>query len=636
MRQNTAVNRRHPSTGWRTGVSLIALGTAALAATSAAAFEFDFGELSGSFDTTITAGASFRVEERDLALIGIVNQVDGVNGTRFSINGDDGDLNYDKGLISSALRATHELALGYNDFGLFTRFTYFYDFENASGDKTEFKDLTDAAIERVGKDFDLLDAYVYGGFEAGDVPIDFRLGNQVLSWGESTFIQNGVNVINPIDVNQIRIPGSEVRDALIPVTIADVDVGITDNLSVEGFYQIGWEETEIDAAGTYFSDNDFASPGGSFVFLTSTGIIDDPELVIQSTTQPGAVVPRGATREASDSGQYGLAVRYFAENLNETEFGGYFLNYHSRTPIISATNGTGAGLLGLGPNNYAASARYFTEYPEDIQLAGASFNTALESGLALQGEVSYRFDQPLQVDDVEILQSALAIPIAAACEGGDAPSCGALALLNTNPLLSSLGGVSANAADANYYATKFGQEVSGFREFDVVQAQVTATQAFGPIEALGVDQWVVVGELGVTHVLDMPSMSELILEGPNTPRPATANGATVSGVPQQTDGFPDPTSWGYRVRARFDMLNAIGPINVFPKLGFSHDVGGTTPLPIGNFVEDRASVSVGVDFTYQNSWSAGLQYTNFFAIGDDEFNTIRDRDFVSLNVKYSF
>lgn len=84
------------------------------------------------------------------------------------------------------------------------------------------------------------------------------------------------------------------------------------------------------------------------------------------------------------------------------------------------------------------------------------------------------------------------------------------------------------------------------------------------------------------------------------------------------------------------MLNAVGPVNLFPVIGFSHDVGGTTPLPLGNFIEDRASVSVGLEATYLEQWSAGIQYTNFFAIGDDEHNMIRDRDLITFNIKYSF
>ena len=64
-------------------------------------------------------------------------------------------------------------------------------------------------------------------------------------------------------------------------------------------------------------------------------------------------------------------------------------------------------------NEYAKTAQYFIEYPEDIQLFGLSFNTQMEStGIALQGEVSYRKDVPLQVDDLELLFAALG-PISA-------------------------------------------------------------------------------------------------------------------------------------------------------------------------------------------------------------------------------
>ena len=628
MRHATTERRRANRTSWLAGVSMIALA-APMMATPATALEFDFGEVSGNFDTTFTYGLSFRVADRDNDLVGIAN-----GGNRFSVNGDDGNLNYDKGLISNTLRGTHELLLDYNGFGFFARGTYFYDFENADGD-TEFKDLPDDSIDRVGKDFDLLDAYVYGAFDLGTVPVDFRLGNQVLSWGESTFIQNGINVINPVDVNAIRIPGSEVRDALLPVAIADVDVSLTDNFSVEGFYQIDWEETEIDASGTYFSTNDFASPGGSIIFLdgrvpeaTAISALTDPNNLGGGFI--GLAAPRGATDEPSDSGQFGFAARYYAEELADTEFGLYYINYHSRTPIISAQVGTGTNPV--GSPNFFASTRYFTEYPEDIQLIGASFNTQLPGGASLQGEYSYRIDQPLQIDDNELLNAVqLAGSVATQINAG-VPAATAVAGANAvgNQLLADLG-----VDTAPEYAALIGSDLSGFREFDVSQTQFTLTQVFNPIEALGIDQWVLVGEVGATYVHDLPDESVLRFDGPNTPR--SGNPAALSaGVPLQTDGFADEFSWGYRVRARFDMLNAIGPVNLFPVIGFNHDVSGTTPLPLGNFIEDRASVSIGLNATYLEQWSAGIQYTNFFSIGDDEFNMLRDRDFISLNLKYSF
>ena len=619
MRHSTTEGRRTKRTGLLAGVSLIALAAPAMLATPATAFDFDIGDVSGSFDSTFTYGLSFRVEDRDNDLLGPPS------GTRASVNGDDGNLNYDTGLISNALRGTHELLLDYNGFGIFSRATYFYDFENADGD-TDRTDLPDEAVERVGKDFDLLDAYVFGGFDLGEVPIDFRVGNQVLSWGESTFIQNGINVINPIDVNAIRIPGSEVRDALLPVAIADVDVGITENLSVEAFYQLDWEETEIDAAGTYFSTNDFASPGGGRLFL-GFGAVPD-------TTLPSAagdtVIPRGPSGQPDDSGQFGVAARYFAEELGGTEFGLYYLNYHSRTPVVSAR------LASLPSTTFLENSEYFTDFPEDIQLLGASFNTQIAGGASLQGEISYRIDQPLQVDDVELLLAANGVkavtgacfpnPAAAAC----APTVAAVNNAQ-NQILGDLG-----VDTAGEFNALLGQELSGSRDFDVVQLQFTGTQVFNPIPSLGIDQWVLVGEVGMTQVLDFPSKSELLFDGPNTPLPGTASSATFASQTQQSGGFADEFSWGYRVRARFDMLNAIGPVNLFPVIGFNHDVSGTTPSPLSNFIEDRASVSIGLNATYLNQWSAGIQYTNFFAIGDDEFNMLRDRDFISFNIKYSF
>ena len=43
------------------------------------------------------------------------------------------------------------------------------------------------------------------------MPGQIRVGDQVLNWGESTFIQNGISVINPFDVSKLRVPGAELK-----------------------------------------------------------------------------------------------------------------------------------------------------------------------------------------------------------------------------------------------------------------------------------------------------------------------------------------------------------------------------------------------------------------------------------------
>ncbi|MEO8001896.1 MAG: DUF1302 family protein, partial [Arenimonas sp.] len=370
------MKKLHRSTGLRARAPLaIAVAFALLSAPAVQAFEFENGELSGSIDTTVSLGYSWRTEDQDPNLIGKANFNPAISAAnqaiigfgalgnfpgsiaqlgqpgRFSVNRDDGNLLYDQGdAISQAFKITSELDLKYKNYGAFVRASYFYDMENA--DRPE---LSAAAKEKVGKDFRLLDAFLYGSWDVGDHKLNARVGRQVISWGESTFIQGGINVINPIDVSKLRVAGAELKEAFLPVDALWASFGITDNLSVEGFYLTEFEQTEADPAGTYFSQNDFATNGGTYVML-GFGIapqpVANPELFGRTCgaggsvtnsdlyaslsaiyTAPGAVniltgacrnaVPRGPDRNTSDNGQGGFAVRYFSEALNQTDFAFY-------------------------------------------------------------------------------------------------------------------------------------------------------------------------------------------------------------------------------------------------------------------------------------------------------------------------
>ena len=92
---------------------------------------------------------------------------------------------------------------------------------------------------------------VYGSFAIGDSDLQVRLGNQVINWGESVFIQ-GVNQINPIDVPAARRAGAELKEILLPVWAAYANWGF-DFGSVEAFYQLKWNNTSVDGCGTYFT-----------------------------------------------------------------------------------------------------------------------------------------------------------------------------------------------------------------------------------------------------------------------------------------------------------------------------------------------------------------------------------------------
>ena len=99
------------------------------------------------------------------------------------------------------------------------------------------------------------------------MPSELRLGRQVVSWGESTFIQNGLNEVNHYDVSALRVPGSELKEALLPDEMAVFNVRFNQTVSAQFLYLFQWHETKPEPDGSYFSTNDFGTPGGSKVVL---------------------------------------------------------------------------------------------------------------------------------------------------------------------------------------------------------------------------------------------------------------------------------------------------------------------------------------------------------------------------------
>jgi len=598
----------------------IALGAMAVLCTNpvdATEFSAADGELNGSVDITLSAGATMRASDRDDAIIGVQN-----GGEANSVNGDNGNLNYDSGdLTSTTGKVLYEAEFRYNWLSGFSRGFYLYDNTIMNGD-TKRTELTERAEDELGNDFTLLDAYLAADVPIGNSYLTLRGGNMVLSWGESTFIQNGINSINPLDVSKLRAAGAELRDGLTAIPLIDASFDLNNRISLEGFYQFAWDHTEVEPEGTFFSTNDFASPGGEFLLL-GFGQMGIPDIQTDPTfglagAPTGVVVHREHDHDASDDGQYGAALRWFEPNLNDTEFGFYFTRLHSRLPLISAVTGTE---IGLANGNYAETARFFREFPEDIDTYGFSFNTEIpQTGTAFQGEVSFRQDQPLQMDDVEVLFAALS-PLNARAVAG--PHAGEL-IFEQNQV-----------GDFG-----FSEYIAGWRQKDVIQAQATMTHAFGP--RLGADQFIALGEFGATMVQDMEDQAELRYEASGTytsgneffSEAISSTGSAIQPATTREEGFADATSMGYRLILRGDYNGAFGPVNLQPQLAWSQDISGTSPTPISNFIEGRKTITTSLAASYLISWNFKLSYTNSF--GGDEFNLLNDRDFVSFTASYSY
>jgi hypothetical protein len=102
---------------------------------------------------------------------------------------------------------------------------------------------------------------VSADYTIADMPVNLRVGKQVINWGESTFILGGNNVFNPIDVGAFRRPGSEIKEALVPVNAVYGSISLPFDVSLSGYYALDWEPFELDPSGTPFSGTDIVTLG---------------------------------------------------------------------------------------------------------------------------------------------------------------------------------------------------------------------------------------------------------------------------------------------------------------------------------------------------------------------------------------
>jgi hypothetical protein len=760
------------------GITL-SLTLAILVGTSSVfAFQFNFGEIEGNFDTSFSLGASFRIEDRDYNLIGKPNQPEFVNtpykytnkdeayklqfgsskvpSGLWSNNGDDGDLNFDTGVISEQVKLTSDLSLKYMDYGLFMRGMFFYDIYLMSESDDMRVDIMDNedAKDTIGRGLDLLDAFVYYNTYIGNTPFSIRAGRQVINWGESSYIPHGISESNPIDVGKLRSPGAELKEAYIPVGSIWTSIGFSETVNMEAFYQYEFERMIPDAPGSYFSTNDFIGNGGNWIQSgfqhpdlkpnfddpihdvngvyvpsrrTDVGFVNIDAVSTYSTFpfQFNHVCERMEDKDASNNGQFGLKVSWFAEQFNYTEFGFYFLNYHSRRPLISgfvhdgiaadqilidamvaeklktsnltyhqmrelviksdaakailsysfdqkvaAINNTLGkefdksyffenGDIYGSESDFAGHARKgwihgYTEYPEDIKLLGLSFNTVLPNGMSVAGEYSYRMDEPLQIDDVEMIMAL------------------------SGPLYDVLGGLGipyiANAG-ADYYSqhpdadtpgeAAPGDYIIGYQRFDISQAQVSFTQLFSDV--FGASKMTTLAEFGYVYVHDFPDQEELRFDALGTVRsgnpthvnypegtplyaPGTdmqvgisdgldgyfSNAFEIFGyVPEgmETNDFATAFSWGYRLMMQLDYTNVFSGINITPKFTFGHDVYGNTPVPIATFMKHRKNASLNINLDYQRKYSFDIGGRMYWGAGSA--NRMADRDYVWLTLKFA-
>ncbi|RFP09274.1 DUF1302 domain-containing protein [Duganella sp. BJB488] len=334
-------------------------------------------DLKLSWNNTVKYSAAVRMKQQAPGLI-------------VDANTDDGDRNFNRGLISNRIDLLSEFDLAYKDSGLRMTGAAWYDTvynrandnnspATASPSSVSYQQFSAGTRDLHGRKAELLDAFVYTRFDAGGMPASVRLGRHTVLYGETLFFgDNGIAAGQaPVDVVKLlSVPGTQFKELLMPVSQLSGQLQLNPNVTLGGYYQFQWRANRIPGSGSYFSGADYVGPGAERFFA------------------PGSFAhvyfDRDSDIKPRNSGQGGLQLR-FRPDSEIAEFGLYAIRYHDKDFNLYLLPSATPALPSVGS--------YRQVYGEDIRAYGASASTTL-AGANVALELVTRRNAPLVSDPV--------------------------------------------------------------------------------------------------------------------------------------------------------------------------------------------------------------------------------------------
>lgn len=583
---------------------------------NAYSFDTGIGDLSGSWVTNVTAGIGIRTKNPSCALTGDPNAEGcgaAANVAQWG-NGDEGDLNYKKGQPYTAYTSlTTELLLTMPSEGykFLIRGTAMYDFAANETDRTS---LSSTAKSQAVDSAELLDLWVEKDFNLAGQSAHVRLGNQVINWGESYFASGGINATNSLDIQKLLIPGTQLKQGLLPAPMISFASSLPAGLSTEAYYQFQWNGNRYPPVGTYWStsnvfgrgaepysinSNNFNVSGVSGATIAGGGASNPSTLngvnqnlvngLYSGAPNYASGIPYNTTLPGNKP-QYGIRLGYKPSGA-DINFGFYYEQYTDKSPVLSN--------LANGTSQWS--------YLTDRKLFGVSTNFGI-GDWAIGAELSYRPHD--------------AVAMSACYLAGGAPD------LNTN------------GATGNCQAWMDSKKL----QFDI-NAQLNLTQTSYPVL-----KWIKADEATLTTELTVIKYPGL---NPNNQYFKTVNGQSVYQLVDAAYGIwlNNNSGLGYPIGAGQGTSTSVGATidfnwtydgtlisgwQVTPGFTFYDALSGYTPTFSANYEQGAKSVNVYVLFNQNpQKWQGGLNFTMYFG-GNAISQPYADRNFAGVFVTRNF
>lgn len=564
---------------------------------------------SADYKLLLAYGLSVRTQDASNEL---VDGGTGATGLPAAVNSDDGDRNFDRGgPVNNRVSALGEFSIKRGNFGVFTSGSAFYDWSyrssndndspstvNKTGANDEFTDSTRFYDGRRAR---LLDAYAYGRWNTSEASrLTLRVGQQVVSWGESLFFLGISSAQNPSDGTKSNVPGVEVKDILLPTPQLSVGLDLNDKLSLQGYYKFSFEPSELPPVGDYFSTSDIVGPGARFLYVLANPLYpvfgENPQAggTVVPNTPAAIVATRGDDIEPDDDGQFGVGLRV---QLTPTTSGAlYYMRYAENLPNVVINYGA--------PNTtYLVPAVAFEDQTQTQQAVATGFLMAtqglpadqaaayapvlLSTGITVPAALPSSYNV-LFFDDVSLYGASFSTGIGAAQVAGEYSYRHDASTL-VNP--------------ASPSATRA----------DISQVMASALYALGPGKFW--DSLSFATEAGYVHL------------------------HRADAVAGSDEPVREKNSYAYSTLATFSYYNVFSGWDASVRTSFAHMLKGPAALTSAFGAlsgENDRRASLGFTLTRLQTLDLGLSYNWFLGSADAVNRPLADRDYAALSVKYGF
>ena len=247
-------------------------------------------------------------------------------------------------------------------------------------------------------------------------------------------------------------------------------------------------------------------------------------------------------------------------------------------------------------------------FPENIQMYGISFNTAV-GNTSIGGELAFRPNMPIWIDHPNDLIDGIKQNMSSVLTPG--VDC------FTNL---------SQAQPTDQYCISSGA-YKNHTEARLWTGSLVFLHNFGP--RLGFDGLYGILSPGFELITGLDNYNAYV----STASSAYGESFQEAGNYRPASDRLDKFSWGITAVASGEINDVFAGINLNPVIKYKHDISGNSRLG-GNFHAGAKAITLALNALYMNQFEVGLSYTNFF--GAERTNKLHDRDNITLSAKYSF